>query len=39
MDIYVEDKNVGKTQKETIWFDVQNALPTISNLVLDFPQP
>jgi len=39
MDIYVEDRNVGKTEKKTVWFDVQNALPTINNLVLDFPQP
>lgn len=38
IDIYVEDTAVGKSIKERIRFEVVNALPTMQNLILEFPQ-
>ncbi len=38
MDITVEDANAWKSTQERIWFDVHNALPTMQNLTLQFPQ-
>ena len=38
VDLTVQDSNVWKLDKERIWFNVKNALPTIRNLTLTFPQ-
>jgi len=38
IDIFVEDKNLGKTDTVKVWFNVHNALPTLKNLILSFPQ-
>ena len=38
VDLTVKDKNVWKQDKTRIWFNVKNALPTIKNVVLSFPQ-
>lgn len=34
----IDDTNVGKHAEHRIWFDVKNALPTLQNLILSFPQ-
>lgn len=34
----VDDTNVGKHAEHRVWFDVHNALPTLQNLILSFPQ-
>lgn len=38
MDVFVEDINAGKIAQERVWFEVNNALPIMQNLVLEFPQ-
>lgn len=38
VDLTVKDSNVGKQDKVRIWFNVKNALPTIKNVTLSFPQ-
>jgi len=38
VDLTVIDSNVGKQDKVRIWFNVKNALPTIKNVTLTFPQ-
>lgn len=39
IDIFVDDKEAGKTVTQRVWFHVTNALPELQNLVLNFPQP
>ncbi|MBP7848029.1 hypothetical protein KA013_02285 [Patescibacteria group bacterium] len=38
IDVVVDDTNVGKHAEHRVWFDVKNALPTLQNLILSFPQ-
>jgi len=38
IDLTVEDISLGKNDKVRIWFYVVNALPTIKNIILFFPQ-
>jgi len=38
VDLTVEDEVVGKRSSVKIWFNIVNALPTIDNLILTFPQ-
>lgn len=38
IEVHAEDTTVGKSAKERIQFEVVNALPTMQNLVLGFPQ-
>jgi hypothetical protein len=38
IDLTVDDRNVGKQDVERIRFKVNNALPTLKNIVLSFPQ-
>ena len=38
VDLTVQDSNVWKQDKIRIWFNVKNALPTIKNVTLSFPQ-
>lgn len=38
IDLTVKDSNIWKQDKTRIWFNVKNALPTIKNVVLWFPQ-
>lgn len=38
IDLFTEDSNVGKTDTTRVRFDVTNALPTLDNLMLTFPQ-
>lgn len=38
IDYTVEDTTVGKNSKTRIWFKVVNDLPTLDNVVLEFPQ-
>ena len=38
VDLTVQDSNVWKQDKTRIWFNVKNALPTIKNVTLSFPQ-
>lgn len=38
VDLIVDDTNVGKSSIVRIWFEVQNALPKLQNLILTFPQ-
>lgn len=38
IDVFVDDTNTGKSNTEKIRFDVQNAKPTLTNLLLSFPQ-
>jgi hypothetical protein len=38
VDLTVQDRNVSKQDKVRIWFNVKNALPTINNVTLSFPQ-
>ena len=38
VDLTLEDTNIGKQKKERIWFKVINALPTLNNLTISFPQ-
>ena len=38
VDLFVEDSNLWKTTSERIWFNVINAMPTLQNLTLTFPQ-
>jgi hypothetical protein len=38
IDLTVDDRGVNKTDAERIWFKVNNALPTLKNIVLSFPQ-
>ena len=38
VDLTVQDSNVGKQDKVRIWFNVKNAMPTIKNVTLSFPQ-
>lgn len=38
MDLTVEDTDLGKSSKVRVWFRVVNALPTLENLVMYFPQ-
>ena len=38
VDLSVKDSNVWKQDKVRIWFKVNNALPTIKNVTLTFPQ-
>jgi hypothetical protein len=38
IDLTVDDRSVNKTDAERIWFRVNNALPTLKNIVLSFPQ-
>ncbi len=38
IDLFVEDRGIGKTEQQTIRFEVTNALPTLQNLTLTFPQ-
>ena len=38
IDFTVEDSSIWINQKTRIWFKVYNALPTLNNLVLLFPQ-
>ncbi len=38
IDYTLEDTSLGKVSKERIWFKVVNALPTLDNLTLSFPQ-
>lgn len=36
--LFVEDQNLWKTATETLYFNVVNALPELSNLTITFPQ-
>ena len=38
VDLQVSDTNVWKEDKVRIWFYVKNALPTLKNVTLSFPQ-
>jgi len=38
VDIFAEDSNLGKTAKETVWFNVVNAHPILQNVTISFPQ-
>jgi hypothetical protein len=38
VDLFVEDPLVAKTDVKKIRFDVRNALPTINNVTITFPQ-
>lgn len=38
VDMIVEDKNESKIDKKRMYFKVKNALPTINNVVISFPQ-
>lgn len=38
VDLTVEDTSLNKMDKTRIWFKVENALPTLKNLTLSFPQ-
>ncbi len=38
VDLTIQDSNVWKQDKVRIWFKVKNALPTIKNVTLSFPQ-
>jgi len=38
VDMTLEDKSLSKSAKVRVWFKVVNALPTLSNMVLYFPQ-
>lgn len=38
VDFTVKDSNVWKQDNRRIWFKVKNALPTIKNVTLSFPQ-
>ena len=38
VDLTVQDSNIWKQDKVRIWFNVKNALPTIKNVTLSFPQ-
>ena len=38
VDLTVEDSNVWKQDKIRIWFKIKNAMPTIKNVTLTFPQ-
>ena len=38
VDLQVSDPNIWKEDSRRIWFDVQNALPTLKNVTLTFPQ-
>lgn len=38
IDLWVEDTQVKKIDKRKIWFKVKNALPTLKNLNINFPQ-
>ena len=38
VDLAVKDSNVWKQDKTRIWFNVKNALPTLKNVTLSFPQ-
>jgi PKD repeat protein len=38
VDIFVEDPLVIQTDTKKIWFAVQNALPTMDNVTISFPQ-
>lgn len=38
VDLTVKDTNIWKQDKVRIWFNVKNALPTIKNVTLSFPQ-
>ncbi|USN55871.1 MAG: PKD domain-containing protein [Candidatus Peribacteria bacterium] len=39
VDAYVEDNAKGITVSDRIWFKIENALPELDNLLVDFPQP
>ncbi|GHW02403.1 hypothetical protein AGMMS50249_1890 [candidate division SR1 bacterium] len=38
IDLTLEDRTIGKMDESRIWFNVTNALPTLKNLTLSFPQ-
>lgn len=38
IDMEIEDTAVNKTASKRIWFDIENAPPTLQNLVMTFPQ-
>jgi hypothetical protein len=38
VDLTVVDKSMGNQDNSRIWFKVNNALPTLKNIVLSFPQ-
>ncbi len=38
MDIIVEDQNESTMDKKRIYFKVKNALPTLNNIIISFPQ-
>ncbi|MDD2536947.1 MAG: PKD domain-containing protein [Candidatus Absconditabacteria bacterium] len=38
IDLTVDDPSIGKQSEERIWFKVVNALPTLKNLTISFPQ-
>ena len=38
IDLAVQDSNIWKQDKTRIWFNVKNALPTLGNVTLTFPQ-
>ena len=38
IDLTVDDRSVNKQDYERIWFKVNNALPTLKNVLLSFPQ-
>ena len=39
VDLTVKDLNIWKQENTRIWFNVKNALPTIGNVTVSFPQP
>lgn len=38
IDIFVDDTNIWRNSKETVYFNVVNALPELQNLTITFPQ-
>ena len=38
IDLTVDDTSIGKQDHARIWFKVKNALPTLKNLTISFPQ-
>jgi hypothetical protein len=38
IDFTVDDTTINKQASQRIWFKVSNALPTLKNLSLSFPQ-
>lgn len=38
VDLTIQDTNVWKQDKARIWFNVKNAVPTVKNVTLSFPQ-